>query len=52
MGPLASREAVSDAVKIVGLEPVGYGHRVELETPPETFDVETNSSGVTRMRCR
>ena len=36
-------------IKIIGLEPVGDGHRVELETPAETFDVEIDSHGVTRM---
>jgi hypothetical protein len=42
----------SDAIKIVGLEPLGDGHRVELETPAETFDVEIDTRGVTRMRRR
>jgi hypothetical protein len=37
-------------IKIIGLEPAGDGHRVELETPAATFDVETNDRGVTRMR--
>jgi hypothetical protein len=37
-------------IKIIGLEPVGNGHRVELETPAATFDVEIDSHGVTRMR--
>jgi hypothetical protein len=42
----------TDAINIVGLEPVGDGHRIELETPIETFDVEIDSCGVTRMRRR
>jgi hypothetical protein len=42
----------SDAIKIVGLEPLGDGHRVELETPVEIFDVEADSRGVTRMHRR
>jgi len=42
----------TDAIKIIGLEPVGDGHRVELEAPAETFDVEIDSRGVTRMRRR
>jgi hypothetical protein len=41
-----------DTIKIVGLEPVGEGHRVELETPAETFDVEIDGRGVTRMHRR
>lgn len=39
-------------IKIIGLEPVGDGHRVELEVPTEIFDVETDSRGVTRMYRR
>lgn len=39
-------------IKIVGLEPVGDGHRVELETPAETFDIEIGGRGVTRMHRR
>jgi hypothetical protein len=42
----------ADAIKIIGLEPVGDGHRVELETPTEKFDVEFDGRGVTRMRRR
>jgi len=42
----------ADAIRIIGLEPVGDGHRVELETPAESFDVEIDSQGVTRMRRR
>jgi len=41
-----------DAIKIVGFEPVGDGHRVELETPLGTWEAETDSSGVTRMHRR
>ena len=41
-----------DAIRIIGLEPVGDGHRVELETPAENFDVEIDDQGVTRMRRR
>jgi hypothetical protein len=43
--------AVSE-IKIIRLEPVGDGHRVELEAPTGIFDVETNSRGVTRMHPR
>jgi hypothetical protein len=42
----------SDEIKIVGLEPLEDGHRVELETPAEIFDVEVNSNGVTQMHRR
>ena len=42
----------AEAIKIIGLEPVQDGHRVELETPAEIFDVEIDSHGVTRMRRR
>jgi hypothetical protein len=42
----------SDAIKIVGLEPLGDGHRVELETPGEIFDAEVDNRGVTRMHRR
>jgi hypothetical protein len=42
----------TDAIKIVGLEPVADGHRIELQTPIETFDVEMDPCGVTRMRRR
>lgn len=42
----------AEAIKIVGLEPVEDGHRVQLETPTEIFDVEIDSHGVTRMRRR
>jgi hypothetical protein len=47
-----SLQVGSDTIKIVGLEPVGDGHRVELQTPYGTFDVEVDSGGVTRMRRR
>jgi hypothetical protein len=40
----------ADAIKIVGLEPSGDSHNVELETPETKFLVEINSQGVTRMR--
>jgi len=43
---------VEGEIKIIGLEPAGDGHRVELETPAATFDVEINSRGVTRMHRR
>src|ERR1019366_10384461 len=33
----------ADAIRIVGLEPVGDGNRVELETPAESFDAEIDS---------
>jgi hypothetical protein len=39
-----------DSIQIVGLEPVGDGHRVNLETPRGPFTVEINSDGVSRMR--
>jgi hypothetical protein len=39
-------------IKIIGPEPVGDGYCVELETPAATFDVETDSRGVTRMHRR
>jgi hypothetical protein len=39
-----------DSIQIVGLEPVGDGHRVNLETPLGRFMVEIYSHGVSRMR--
>ena len=39
-------------IKIVGLDPVGDGLRVELETPGQNFDAETESRGVTHMHRR
>ncbi len=39
-----------DSIRIVGLEPVGDGHRVNLETPLGSFIVEIDSDGVSRMR--
>jgi hypothetical protein len=42
----------ADTIKIVGFEPVGEGHRVELETPIGIFELEVDGGGVRRMRRR
>ena len=47
-----SLNLAATGIKIIGLEPVGDGHRVELEAPAEIFDVEIDSHGVTRMHRR
>jgi hypothetical protein len=38
-----------DSIRIVGLEPVGDGHRVNLETPLGPFIFEIDSHGVSRL---
>ena len=42
----------ADSIKIVGLEHVGDSHRVELQTPDGSFEVEIGSQGETHMRRR
>jgi hypothetical protein len=39
----------ADSIRVIGIEPVGDGHRINLETPTESFTVEVNSKGVSRM---
>ena len=39
----------ADTINVVGLEPLGDGHRVKLQTTLGTFDVELDKHGVTRM---
>jgi hypothetical protein len=39
----------ADSIRVIGIEPVGDGHRINLETPTESFTVEVDSNGVSRM---
>jgi hypothetical protein len=38
-----------DDIRIVGIEPVGDGHRISLETSVESFAVEIDGKGVSRF---
>jgi hypothetical protein len=39
----------ADDLRIVGIEPVGDGHRISLETSAESFAVEIDGKGVSRF---